>query len=110
MPTDKVSTCPDFVLQKIANQALSTQSLAQDRGELGVGELCTEVATQYSRTMNKMIFDKVIGTEQEKHLLKDLELPPEPEKEEVPWKGRNKEFEFWGTVGGVIVRGAGVQK
>ena len=87
MPTDKVSTCPDFVLQKISNQALSTQELSEGRSELGVEELCDEVAIQYSRTMNKMIFDKVIGTEQERHLLKDLELPPEPEKEAVAWKG-----------------------
>ncbi|CAD7932621.1 unnamed protein product [Amoebophrya sp. A25] len=87
MPADKVSTCPQHVLERIGDTACNTSYLKEDRHELDLTTLEKEVSTDYSRAMNKIIFDDVVSQEKEKHLLLDLELPPPPEPEPVPRKG-----------------------
>ncbi len=78
MPTERISTCPRHVLDRISDAALNTTSLQEGREELGVENLCIEVCNLYSLSQNKIIFDKVVSSDGESHLLpSDLEFPPE---------------------------------
>ena len=84
--TEKVGRCSSEIIERVTDSALGGGTLRKDREELSINQLTDEVSNDYTRTMNKIIFDKIVASKHEKYLLSELELPEEKE-EEVPYKG-----------------------
>ncbi|PHJ26108.1 dynein heavy chain axonemal protein, partial [Cystoisospora suis] len=77
MPTDDIKGLDGNQEKRIASKARNTQKTRQAK-KLSVQPLLDEINLSFSRTMNKIAFDKHMRRNQNDPMYQDLELPPKP--------------------------------
>jgi dynein heavy chain len=86
MPAEELGGLAAEQVNRVLSRAMSTPSMREN--EFDTSTLLNEINVDYSRTMNKIIFDANMSVPENKHIAETLTLPPpEVNKQIVPEKG-----------------------
>ena len=82
MPIDEIPPLSNQSRENICQLALNTKKLRDSR--LSIEERLGEIALDYARTMNKIVFNLNLQDESQRELFSFLNLP-EKKETEIPW-------------------------
>ena len=86
MPADELGGLDAEQVNRVLSRAMSTNEMREN--EFDTSTLLNEINVDYSRTMNKIIFDANMSIPENKHISETLTLPvKESNSNEIPQKG-----------------------
>ena len=85
MPIESNPELTDGQIYRIKGSALNSSRLAEMQNSETWGELMNEVTTEYSRNINKIVFDEALKDKEFRKMLEHLDLPMRPPKAPAPY-------------------------
>eukprot|EP00755_Sulcionema_specki_P029075 Sspe_Gene.17654::Locus_6284_Transcript_1_1_Confidence_1.000_Length_4893::g.17654::m.17654/K10408/DNAH; dynein heavy chain, axonemal len=90
MPIDESEPLDEAQLERIRDLSINTNLLLQNEENLDVASVVQEVSTDYSRTLNRILFDVNIKDPSQAELFKGIDMDLAEEEEPVPEFGQVK--------------------
>eukprot|EP00760_Papus_ankaliazontas_P012185 PhM_4_TR15212/c0_g2_i1/m.1704/K10408/DNAH; dynein heavy chain, axonemal len=88
MPLDESYQMDEMTAERIRDLSINTAALLRNEENLSVGPLLQEANTEYARTMNKLLFERMSQDPTQRHLFKDVPKPKYIDPEPIPEFGQ----------------------